>query len=261
MSSNIHGLFSRRAPSDDEEENNPETRFVGGLDARGGGSGLAVEPNPEASDSNPSNSIFNLASPAAPSDSAVGPIRRTITMYRDGFTVDSGPYRRLDDPANAEFLSSLARGMTPRELSEEASGGDITVGLVDKRGEEYVETFQSFSGGGQSLGSAVAAASSASGEGEGVINPAATTPLESPSTAEGETTSIQVRLLSGRRIVTRVPVAGTVHNLVDQIHASGEAGSDPYVLMSGFPPKQIKNLGQTIDEAGLAGASVTQKKA
>merc|ERR1712174_130736 len=63
-------------------------------------------------------------------------------------------YRRLDDPANAEFLRALAMGRTPRELYDEAKeqGKNVTVGLVDKRSEEYVEQFQSFSGQGNALG-------------------------------------------------------------------------------------------------------------
>lgn len=36
--------------------------------------------------------------------------RRTITMYANGFTVDDGPFRTLEDPANEPFLRDLARG-------------------------------------------------------------------------------------------------------------------------------------------------------
>ena len=105
-------------------------------------------------------------------------------MYRSGFTVDNGPYRRLGDESNAEFLTSLARGLVPRELQEEGEG-EVIVGLVDRRGEEYDpekhgredygadgsgggDAFQSFSGEGQSLGGAVASTSSLVG---GVIDP------------------------------------------------------------------------------------------
>ncbi len=38
---------------------------------------------------------------------------RTITMYIGGFTVDDGPFRRLDDPANKDFLKDLANGCVP----------------------------------------------------------------------------------------------------------------------------------------------------
>ncbi|CAM6082170.1 unnamed protein product [Calypogeia fissa] len=39
--------------------------------------------------------------PSAPSP----PVFHTITFWRNGFTVDDGPLRRLDDPANAPFLA------------------------------------------------------------------------------------------------------------------------------------------------------------
>ena len=65
-------------------------------------------------------------------------------MYRDGFVVDNGPYRRLDDPANAGFLRALAIGQTPPELMAEAGPHRVLFGLIDKRSEEYVETFRSF---------------------------------------------------------------------------------------------------------------------
>merc|ERR1711865_1224784 len=117
-------------------------------------------------------------------------------MYRDGFLVDDGPYRRLDDPANAEFLRYLARGQTPRELlaassadAAEGTGprtGNITVGLVDKRKEDYVETFRSFSGGGTTLGTSTTSSTAAS-DGDtaaatGIYDPTAVVP---PADAAG----------------------------------------------------------------------------
>lgn len=264
--SNIHGLHSNKGKdSDDEEDSN--NRYVGGVTARGGGSGLAVEPNPEHGDSssNPrdvSRSIFNLASAADAGSGGTEPIQRTITMYRDGFVVDDGPYRRLNDPSNAEFLHSLATGQTPRELSEGNNGKDISVGLIDKRSEDYVETFRSFSGVGSSLGSATSAENESSTSGTtGIIVPVDyVTPSESRKGSSSKVVGIQVRLLSGRRIVARLPVDSAVHALVDEIQSSGAAGTDTYALMSGFPPVQITDFDQTIDEAKLGGATVTQKK-
>lgn len=229
---NIHGLHSLRTSnnnsnrdhndddSDDEEGND---RYVGGVDSRGGGSGLAVLPNNRDhqnrnnnnASSSSSDAIFNLAEADTGGGStggrsrggggSGGGVHRTIiTMYRSGFTVDDGPYRRLDDPSNSEFLTSMARGHVPRELRELAiqnhSGGgegedepEVMVGLVDRRGEEYdpekhagggssgsgnrrgssggeSSGFQSFSGEGQSLGGASSAsggAAAASGGGGG----------------------------------------------------------------------------------------------
>ena len=92
--SNIHGLYSNR--DDDSDEGGESDRYVGGNDARGGGSGLAVQPNP--------NDIFGRAEN---DEEAAAKVTRKITMYKGGFVVDDGPYRRLDDPANADFLRAM----------------------------------------------------------------------------------------------------------------------------------------------------------
>lgn len=214
---NIHGLHSLRANNnrdhnDDSSDEEGNDRYVGGVDSRGGGSGLAVLPSRDDQNRNNNNAssdaIFNLAeadtggasggggtsrgSGSGGGGGGGGVHRTVITMYRSGFTVDDGPYRRLDDPANSEFLTSMARGHVPRELRELAmqNHGDgnndegepeVMVGLVDRRGEEYDPEklaagasggggvnrrgssdgesagFQSFSGEGQSLGGASSA--------------------------------------------------------------------------------------------------------
>jgi UBX domain-containing protein 1 len=254
---NINTLFSNKSKDDkevdansDEEEN---ARYVGGASSRGG-SGLAVIP-----DRDPNRAaIFQRAEQGGSSADENDAGRRIITMYRDGFTVDDGPYRRLNDPSNRDFLSSLARGLTPRELmSESVDGGEISVGLVDKRNEDYVETFQSFSGIGQSLGVSSLSVS-------GVIDPSNAPVAASPSVAADDVsklTSIQIRLLSGKRLVVKLPLNAPVQALVQEILASGVAGSESFVLMGGFPPRQITDFSSTIENSGLAGSSVTQKKA
>ena len=123
-------------------------------------------------------------------------------MYRSGFTEDSGPYSLLLDPSDSEFLTSLARRMVPRELQRDA--GDVMVGLVDRRGEEYDpekhgresdvtsgggDEFQSFLGKGQSLG-----ASTASSQTGGVIDLTHPNNMLSPSPVNPSkpTTSITI---------------------------------------------------------------------
>merc|ERR1719231_1559982 len=44
------------------------------------------------------------------------PEEHTITFYANGFTVDDGPLRAADDPANAAFLQAVNRGQMPAEL-------------------------------------------------------------------------------------------------------------------------------------------------
>lgn len=255
--SNIRGLYddNKDDPKDDDNGNN---RYVGGIGAQGGGSGLAVEPNHD-DEGNASDSIFNMAEAAGPSDTAGdAPVRRTITMYRDGFVVDDGPYRRLDDPANSRFLRSLARGQTPEELRGDGPEGNTTVGLIDKRGEDYVETFRSFSGAGQSLGGASTAEASGDGGGAaaGVFDPSAL-PAPSQDDASAPTTSIAVRMLDGSRKVVKIALTATVEELASRAAAASTATiATSFRIVAGFPPKPLADGKQTVEEAGLKGARV-----
>ena len=245
-------------------------------------SGLAVQPNPDmeggAAAAGPgglfgairSRAVDASSAGAGPDSAGAGAIRRRITMYRDGFTVDDGPFRRLDDPANGEFLRSLAAGRTPKEMGLDKDGnaiqGDVMVGLVDKRGEDYGGGegggggsggggFAAFEGEGTSLGSSGTPAA----EG-GVITPDGT--ATAPAVDESQpTTSIQVRLANGKRLIVKVNQTATVGDVAAAVNASGDAGDGPYTLNAGFPPRPVEDLTQTVVEAGLAGSVVNQKKA
>uniref|UniRef100_A0A7S1YL29 UBX domain-containing protein n=1 Tax=Grammatophora oceanica TaxID=210454 RepID=A0A7S1YL29_9STRA len=276
--SNIHGLFSKKDDDNDDNEKDQDdsnNRYVGGIGDRGGGSGLAVQPNNNDENNGgggtDQDAIFGLAEQAGAAgggDDGQGPPRRTITMYQSGFVVDDGPYRRLDDPENADFLRSLAMGRTPRELlqqSEEDGSGsnpNVTVGLIDKRTQEYEETFQSFSGTGNSLGTTTATTDATSTD--GILDPSSFSDTSTPVVDSTlPTTSIQVRLMNGKRQVFKINLNQTVLQLGQMIVASTstDGGSTPFVLTSGFPPRPITNLSQSIEEAGLKGAQVIQKKA
>lgn len=213
-------------------------------------SGLAVEPN--NADGPDRDGIFNIAEQAGPDEGSSGEQRRTITMYRDGFVVDDGPYRRLEDPANADFLRALATGRTPAELMGE-NDGSITVGLVDKRSEEYVEQFQSFSGAGATLGNSTAV--------QGNTVEAAGLPPAVEVDASRPSTSIQVRLPNGQRKVIKINLDATVLQLA--ANAKPHLGEDvtSFRLISGFPPKPLEEFDATVEGAGLKGAQVQIQKA
>ena len=77
------------------------------------------------------------------------PQTHTITFWQSGFSVDDGPLRTADDPANAAFLEAVNAGRMPAEL-----GADTDVHLVDKSGEPYKApppTRKPFSGEGRSM--------------------------------------------------------------------------------------------------------------
>ncbi|CAJ1954744.1 unnamed protein product [Cylindrotheca closterium] len=246
---NVHGLFSGRN-NDDSDEDDSNNRFVGGISDRGGGSGLAVEPN-HGDAPNP-DGIFQRAEQAGAADEAGEESRRTITMYRDGFVVDDGPYRRLDDPANAEFLRALATGRTPPELVEGVSG-DITVGLVDKRTEEFVEAFRSFSGAGATLGASSAV--------QGNTVEAASLPAAVEVDAGRPSTSIAVRLPNGQRKVVKVNLDSSVLQVAASVRPHLGDDVTSFRLVSGFPPKPLEDFEATVEAAGLKGAQVQIQKA
>lgn len=174
-----------------------------------------------------------------------------VGQYRDGFVVDDGPYRRLDDPANGEFLRALAQGRTPRELEEEGSGGNVMVGLVDKRDQDYVEEFRSFSGAGTSLGSTAPATT------DGTFDPAT---LTAPAAVDESqpTTSIAVRTLAGKRQIVKINLSSTVQDLA--AHLTEAAGGQAFRLSAGFPPQALADGSATVEAAGLKGAQVSMQK-
>ena len=221
-------------------------------------SGLAVEPTP---DSNP-DILATIRSQAETGGTDETTVR--VTLYRMGFQVDDGPHRRLDDPANADFLRSLSQGRTPQELMQ---GGnvDIAVQLVDRRQVSYEEYMASegrggagattsFTGEGQSLGGTTEAVVAG-----GVISPSNRT---DPPEVDGSkpSTTLLVRLLNGKRLKVKVNSESPVSVVAQHVNASGDAGSEEYVLSSGFPPRVIEDLTISVKEAGLEGAQVMQKK-
>lgn len=163
--------------------------------------------------------------------------------------VDDGPYRRLDDPANADFLKSLAQGRTPRELIETEGNVDVMVGLIDKRNEDYVEEFRSFSGAGHSLGTTAARANTDHFDSASLPEPPALDP-NAPST------SIAVRMLNGQRRVVKINLNSTVADLAAHVRDAGGA----FRLAAGFPPAPLTDASKTIQEAGLKGAQVSMQK-
>ena len=137
-------------------------------------------------------------------------------------------------------------GRTPAELAED---GEIVVGLLDKRNEDYVETFKSFSGEGNSLGGTTSASS------DGAFDPASLPETPPPVDDHKPATSIQIRLPNGTRRVVRINLSMTVGDLA--AHLRDDAGSEPFRLVAGFPPKPLTDASATVEGAGLKGAQVS----
>lgn len=73
-------------------------------------------------------------------------------------------------------------------------------------------------------------------------------------------TSLQLRLADGTRMVSRFNHHHTIRDIRGFIDASRPSGARNYQLQTmGFPPKQLAELDQTIEQAGIANSVVIQK--
>ncbi|KAL3519413.1 hypothetical protein ACH5RR_017562 [Cinchona calisaya] len=198
--------------------------------------------------------------PSAPQQPVA--IVHDIFFWRNGFTINGGPLRRLDDPENAPFLESLGKSECPKELEATDMRSLVTARLT-RMEENYPEPEKRhvpFQGVGRILGS-----SSTTLE---VPEPTVTAPLNTtPTPPMGlvvdeslPSTSIQLRLADGTRLVACFNYSHTVGDICSFINASWPCGTRTYQLQTvGFPPKVLTDATQTIEQAGLANSVVIQK--
>lgn len=183
-------------------------------------------------------------------------LKKVVTFYRQGFVVGEGPLRSYADPANHAFLKDVEEGYVPRELEAEAAGRELETELVDCKNEDYKEPekpkYNAFGGSGHSLSSNSGASSSSAPEppkvssGNFVLDP------------EAPTISIQVRFADGSKATAKLNTTHTIMDLRAWIEQQKPI-SQAYDLLLAFPPKPLNDLNQTVKDAGLAGAAVTQK--
>ncbi|GMI08791.1 hypothetical protein TrVE_jg6419 [Triparma verrucosa] len=238
--------------SDDEEDDTSNSRYVGGTDGRGGGSGLAVLPNSDDDDIG-DDPMSKLKAQAKPGQAGGERPKHTIVMYANGFTVNDGQLRRLDDPANKPFLQSLVSGRVPEELRD-PSGGDVDLALKDLRSEDYTpKSYYAYNGAGNSLKSDDTDKTGIVTNDEGGTE----IPVHDDSKP---TATLRVRLLTGKSLTVKLNTTHTIGELLAYINNNGGGTSD-YFLMGGYPPKKFGDFGMTLGEAGLNGGTVQQKKA
>ncbi|XP_038984074.1 plant UBX domain-containing protein 4-like [Phoenix dactylifera] len=200
--------------------------------------------------------------PSAPQQPAN--VVHNIYFWSNGFTVNDGPLRRFDDPENASFLESIRKSECPEEMEPADRSSRVRVNLIrrEEKCPEPVKRQTPFQGVGRTLG------------GESLSN----TPTSEPSAAAATkssaasssvglsvddslpSTSIQLRLADGTRMVARFNTHHTVGDIRAFIDASRPAAARTYQLQTvDFPPKQLTDVTKTIEQAGLANSVVIQK--
>lgn len=187
----------------------------------------------------------------------------TLTLWRQGFSINDGELRRYEDPANKEFFESIMRGEIPPELRSKGPTM-IHLDLKDNRHEDYVKRsapFKTFGGGGQTLGSpapnVVQSASTATSNSEENEKKA----ISSLQVDESQpTTNLQIRLADGSRLSARFNQNHTIDNVRQYITtARPQYATQNFALMTTFPPKELADGSQSIKDAGLLNSAIMQR--
>jgi UBX domain-containing protein 1 len=176
---------------------------------------------------------------------------------------------RYDDPANREILQAIENGRAPMSVMNVAPGQPADVSVFKRLDEDYVapkKKFVPFSGQGQRLGSLTPGESLAAAATPAAPPAASSAAASQPAGASvnidssAPTTSLQIRLGDGTRLISRFNHSHTIGDLYNFVNASSPGSRNrSYVLQTTFPNKELKEMGQTIKDAGLINAVVVQK--
>eukprot|EP00238_Polyblepharides_amylifera_P012582 CAMPEP_0196586396 /NCGR_PEP_ID=MMETSP1081-20130531/54102_1 /TAXON_ID=36882 /ORGANISM="Pyramimonas amylifera, Strain CCMP720" /LENGTH=387 /DNA_ID=CAMNT_0041908261 /DNA_START=35 /DNA_END=1198 /DNA_ORIENTATION=+ len=191
------------------------------------------------------------------------PVIHTVTFYNNGFTVDDGPLRKQDDPANKPFMKSIEDGECPRELEPAQRNIPVHVNLV-RKAEDYtpppVPRYVAFSGSGRTLGASSPAPSPTSTSAPAhVPTPTAQSSKDFNVDESQPVTSLQLRLHDGTRMVAKFNHSHTVQDIRNFVSHARPSAPSNFKLMMSFPTKELTNLNETIAEAGLVGAVIMQQ--
>ncbi|XP_047036519.1 NSFL1 cofactor p47 [Helicoverpa zea] len=187
-----------------------------------------------------------------------------LRLYREGFTVDSGPLRHYTDPDHADFLNCIRRGEIPPELS---GSGEVRVSLEDRRHEEcprHIAKPQPFSGKGHLLGSptppTVGATAPVGGDvGDRAANQRAAQEAVKLDDAAPVTT-IQFRLADGSRLTGRFNHSHTVGDLQAYVSRAEPAYQlQAFVLLTTFPSRELADPAATLAQADILNTTLLQR--
>jgi len=202
---------------------------------------------------------------------------RNITFWKDGFSVEDGPLLRYDVPENAKLLNEINAGHAPPAILNVRVGQPVELRVARRTEEDYVPSpkrpLAAFEGSGQRLGSPVPviAGSAASQHVPGAFPDSAPAPATPNRSSEATrthfevdfnepTTSVQVRLADGTRLVARMNLTHTIGDIRNFINASyAGAASQNYSIGTTFPNRTLDDNSVTIESAGLKNCVIVQR--
>ncbi|CAH0598324.1 unnamed protein product [Chrysodeixis includens] len=188
-----------------------------------------------------------------------------LRLYREGFTVDSGPLRQYTDPDHADFLNCIRRGEIPPELS--GSGGEVRVSLEDRRHEEcprHIAKPAPFAGKGHLLGSptpptvgaTVGVASAPSDRDANLRAAQEAVKLDDKLPV----TTIQFRLADGSRLTGRFNHSHTVGDLLSYVQRAEPLYQlHSFALLTTFPSSELSDHTATLAQANILNTTLLQR--
>ncbi|XP_037067896.1 NSFL1 cofactor p47-like [Pollicipes pollicipes] len=200
--------------------------------------------------------------PAAPDRRPPQPRTVKLRLWKAGFSVDDGELREYSDPDNQEFLNSVRGGQVPLELIREAQGGEVHLDMEDHTARESPR-------------------------------PRPPPPKAAARAALGldeaqPTTSVQVRLADGSRLIIKLNLSHTIGDLRRYIvtyplrrRAWGTLRSfsffayafrcvmhclpvmltegTPFSLLTTFPSKELTDDSLSVQDGQLQNAAILQR--
>lgn len=247
--SNIHGLGSVGKDKNDKKEN--EEFSLGGKTS----STAVYRPTGSGNDTN-ADLIRQARGAGGVSGAPPGEVTARITLYANGFIVDDGEFQDTEsNPANKMFLFDLKKGVVPQGMEAQIKAkmngatGNPVVAIDDKTSETYEPPTPAFnfdSSHGQSLGGP-----------SSVTDLSSLSPQEYKCDENDATTTLQLVTHDRKRKRAKFNHSATVAQVYQ--HVMSLTGKSSFSLMGGFPPKPLKDYNASLKEAGLLGASVSQR--
>lgn len=259
----IQGLFekARRAGA---EYGSEEDLYQGGSDERSGTfsafTGSARSLSGAAESKQPQQQAEEETDGSQPQEAV-----HNIVFYRNGFVVDDGELRSLDDPNNAEFLEALKNGRYPKELLPSNPLKHVRVNLM-RKDEEYKAPeppkYRAFQGQARTLASDAPSAASGNATGAGTQSGSATREQDSGEWHVDENqpvVKVQLRLGDGTRVIGRFNATHTVADIFRFIRTVRPDRNPQSLQLNGMPPKTLDDLSQTVKDSGAAGGVVMER--
>ena len=252
-----------------------EQQDGGGLDrqtyyAGGAKSGVAIVGPDRSERSTPSDSLFEDARRAGEQAAVEKREGETVLHVTAVFYADRMEYRveeqesvllAYESDEAKDFQEALRGGKLPAVLrAVRAKDGSVPLfdfTLIDKRAERYEAPKAKQEAPAPSF---TGAAHTTGGSSEGALAHGACGLEPVVVDASAPTTSVQVRLPNGRRVVGKFNVAHTVRDLRRFIDTHAQAApvvaGHSYELVAALPPRPLTDLSETLQAAKLCNASV-----